>query len=54
MPAREESAAWREDPAYRLWEACGDQGFWSYMRLVMDETEETAKAGGSHLVWEEK
>ena len=51
---RDEYAAWQDDPAYRLWEAYGGQGFWSYMRLVMDETEETAKTGGSHLVWEEK
>ena len=48
---QDEAASWRNDPAYRLWEANGDQRFWSYMCLVMDETEQT---GADHLVWEEK
>ncbi len=43
---RRDDPSWREDPAYALWEARGDRGFWPYMKTVMDE------AGEDNLHWE--
>ena len=35
---RKEDPAWKDDPAYDLWENQPESLFWTYMKLVMNET----------------
>lgn len=35
---RKEDPAWKDDPAYALWENQPESLFWTYMKLVMNET----------------